>query len=483
MATSAVQLGPDEFAAKIKAAHPAYAEIPNTELSQKVLAKYPQYWQHVDPAKFAEKGIWQPSSTAKPAESTGKVHEESEFGKNMTSAVGAASPVLATAGGVAGGALGGPPGAVLGAAEGGAVGNAIAQHAEGTHSAAEVFGAGATQGALEYLGGTVLPKALEKVGVQAAPRVFKAINNYIGLKPADLPKWGRTVEESDKIASTVLNEAGVKKTLPMQRDAIEAARALRNSQTEKIVASPAGRLVDLDAKLLDRAVELDKAVSLGEFPETTKNMIDANLAEMQKVAGEHGATAGGKMLPSQMHAMRKSIQQQIKDWNPETTNPRQWFLQRIYHDLNDSIAQGLPTSEATAFRANNKIQTELIVAREAAKEKILAQELKPSPGILTRAARVTGGAMVGAGSGTLIASETGQNKEHGAIVGGLIGAGLGSYGRHLAGIDVPASSEIAAQKAIAKAAPYLAKAAKYAGPNTPRAVQAVIDSIRSRPSQ
>jgi hypothetical protein len=341
--------------------------------------------------------------------------------------------------------------------------------------------AGAGQGALELVGGQIAPKIIERVGKAAIPKVIKSVNNYIGLKPADLPKWGRTIEDSDEIGKTVLAEAGIKKTLPMQRDAIEAARALRNTQTERIVASPAGRLVDFDAKLLDRAVELDKAVSLGEFPETTKNMIDANLSEMQKVATEHGAATSGKMTPTQMHAMRKSIQQQIKDWSPDTTNPRQWFLQRIYHDLNDSIAQGLPAAEAKAFRANNKIQTNLIIAREATKEKLLSRELKPSPGLVTSAVNRAGGALIGAGSGTIIAGETGQSKEKGAIIGGLIGAGLGSYGRHLGKAELPAA-DIAAQQVISRTAPYLAKAVKES-PKGARAVQALIDSIRSNQTQ
>ncbi len=493
MATSTPQLGPDEFAAKIKTAHPAYASIPNDQLSQKVLAKYPQYWQHVDAAKFAAKGMWQPSSTAKPTESTGAIIDpktgkprgESEMGKNMESAMGAASPVLATVGGVVGGAVGGPPGAAGGAMLGGMVGTDIANKAAG--KSFDDKGAalsGVAQGALEYVGGTVVPKALEKMGARAIPRVYKAINNYIGLKPTDLPKWGRTAEEADKIAETVRAEAGIQKTLPAQRDAIEAARALRNAQTEKIVASPAGRLVDFDAKLLDRAVELDKAVSLGDFPETTKNMIDANLAEMQKVAGEHGATAGGRMTPPQMHAMRKSIQQQIKDWSPDTTNPRQWLLQHIYHDLNDSIAEGLPKSEATAFRANNRIQTNLITAREAATKKILAEQTKNTPGLATKAFRTVGGAAVGAASGAgFSAMEDPGSIKRDMLVGAMIGAAGGRFSESLRPSTVLPRADIRAEQAIAKAAPYLAKAGKYAGPATPRAVQVVIDSIRSRPQQ
>jgi hypothetical protein len=398
---------------------------------------------------------------------------ESMLGKNMRSVVGAASPILATFGGIGGAAVAGPAGAVAGAAYGGFVGEGIARDAAGKpRSAGAELAAGAEQGAFE-LGGIGAGKLFEKIGAAALPKVIKGVNNYIGLKPTDLPKWGRTVEDSNEIARTVLNECGIKKTLPMQRDAIEAARALRNTQTERIVASPSGRLVDLDAKILDRAVELDKAVSLGEFPETTKGMIDANLEEMQRVAGEHGASATGKMTPAQMHAMRKSIQQQIKDWNPETTNPRQWFLQKIYHDLNDSIAQGLPEAEARAFRSNNKIQTNLIIAREAANKKIVGQELSPSHGIATRAKWAVGGAAAGAG----YAAATGhpENMLKDAAFGAVAAGGA----RHLS--DSP-FADIATQRAIANAAPYIAKAAKKS-PEGVRVVQGILDAIRSRDSQ
>jgi hypothetical protein len=38
---------PDQFAAKIKEKYPAYAAIPNHELTDKILKKYPQYGEHV----------------------------------------------------------------------------------------------------------------------------------------------------------------------------------------------------------------------------------------------------------------------------------------------------------------------------------------------------------------------------------------------------------------------------------------------------
>ncbi len=413
---------------------------------------------------------------------TGKPRGESHFGRDLTAVTAASEPITATAGGLIGGAVGGPVGAIAGATAGGAIGAGIAEKAEtGKVTPGEVAKGGVEQGALEFVGGMLVPKMLAKLGSAAGPKVLKTVNNYIGLKPSDLPKWGRTVEDSDVIAKTVMSEAGIKKTLPAQRDAIELARTLRNAQTEQVVKTPLARSVDFDARILDRAVELDKAVSLGEFPEATKGMIDANLKELQNIAIEHGASASGKMLPEQMHAMRKSIQQQIKDWNPETTNPRQWLLQRVYHDLNDSIAQGLPDSEARMFRANNKIQTNLIIAREATKEKLLSQQLKSTPGIVTSTVNRVGGAAVGALSGATIAGETGSNKGHGAIIGGLIGAGLGSYARHLGKAELP-SMDVAAMRSIEKAAPYVAKAAAKS-PHAVRGVQGIIDAIRSQRSQ
>ena len=467
MATTPVQLGPDEFAAKIKAQHPVYAKLPNDELNKKVLAKYPQYWKSVDAGKFAAKGMYQPASTETPTTSTGQVASESTAGKVMSAGLSAASPALAIIGGIGGAALAGPPGAVAGAALGGGVGKAIEQVATKQPVAGATYDAAVGQGLLEA-SGIGLSKVVAKVGEKAIPRITRSVINYIGLKPADLPKWGRIAEEAESIAKTVLNEAGVQKTLPAQRDAIEAARLAHDAATEKLVAMPGGKVTDFHSVALDRAVKLLDDVEKEGVPQEQINAIDKNLEGITENLKEH-------MTPEELLTAKRDIAKQITTWNTETTNVRQRYLQGLYRDINDAIKKALPADAAKEFAHHNQIQTQLIVAREAAQEKLTAQITKPKPGLVTKGLRMAGGAMVGSASGAGIAAETGQNQEHGAIVGGLIGAGLGSYGRHVSSAEFPAL-DVKVQQAIAKAASKLSTAARAVP-----AVARVLQGITSRP--
>jgi hypothetical protein len=395
-----------------------------------------------------------------------------DISHGASAAASAASPILATIGAVAGSAIG-PEGSVGGAALGGMLGKDIENKAAGKPFDDKGGAlAGVEQGGLEYVGGTVAPKILEKMGAKAVPKVYKAINNYIGLKPNDLPKWGRTAEEAEQIAETVRAEAGVKRTLPAQRDAIEAARKAHDEATVKLVQSPGGKITDMHSVAINRAVNLLDEVEKEGVPQEQLNAIDKNVKGITDNFKEH-------MTPEELLQSKRSISNQITTWDKNTTNIRQRYLQGLYADINHAIESALPPDEAQAFRAHNQIQTRLIVAREAAKEKLVAQQLKDDPGIVTKLVNRVAGGAVGAVSGATIARETGSNEGHGAVIGGMIGAGLGSYARHLGKSAYPVA-DIAAQRAIVKAAPYIAKAAKVS-PHAVRGVQAVIDSIQSRP--
>jgi hypothetical protein len=462
-------LTPDSLAALVKAKYPGkYDSKPNAEIAKAWLNKYPEYWKHTDAGAFEKIGAWRPSSTANPVQY--QPHVESKSGKVMSGVVDAAPAITATLGAVAGGAVGGPVGATAAAGYMGGAGEAYRRRVEGlpvSHVAEAEQGVG--QAALEYVGGSVIPKALEKIGLKAIPKVYKAINNYIGLKPSDLPKWGRTAEEAEKIAQTVHTEAGIQKTLEAQKAAIETARAAHDQATLKLVQAPGGKVTDFHSVAIDRAVKLLDEVEKEGVPQEQINAIDKNLKGITDNLKE-------RMNPEELLAAKRNISSQITTWDKSTTNIRQRYLQGLYADINHAIESALPKEEAAAFRGHNQIQTRLIVAREAAKEKLAAQALKDSPGIMTKLVNRAGGAAVGAVSGATIARETGSNEEHGAIIGGMIGGGLGSYARHLGKTSLPVA-DVAAQRLISNAAPYLAKAAK-AGPAAVRAVQATIDAVR-----
>lgn len=473
MSDTPTGMDPESLASAIKTKFPGkYDSRPTGELTKAWLQKYPAYWKNVDAASFSKLGMYQPASTEAPAQFPD--HKETPSGKAIETGGKALVGALPMIGGTVGGALGamgaGPAGAVMGAAAGGAAGKNIENRFEGQDPHTGTGGAAITQGATELIGGQVLPKMLENIGANAVPKVYKALSNYIGLKPSDLPKWGRTAEEADKITKTVLQEAGVKKTLEAQKDAIEAARQAHDAATVKIVQAPGAKTTDFHSVAIDRAVKLLGEVEKEGVPQEQLNAIDKNL---------EGVTSNIKanMTPSELLDTKRSIQKQITTWDRNTTNIRQRYLQGLYDDINHAIVSALPKDAAADFRAHNVVQTHLITAREAAKEKLLAQQLKATPGIATRTVRGVVKPIVGATIGATVGGAT--EGRRGAVIGGLVGAGAGTVAEKLGTAELPAM-DVKAQQAIAKAAPYLAKVTKKTVPTAARTLEA-IQNIQSRP--
>jgi uncharacterized protein YcfJ len=359
-------------------------------------------------------------------------------------------------------------GGIPGAAAGGAAGELISHPEAGAKGAAIE---GAEQGALELVGGKIAPKVLSKIAAKASPRAAEILNNYIGLGKANLPKFGRTIQNARDIAQTVLEKVGVKPTLESQRAAIESTRASYEAATQKIVATPGGKLTDVHTTLLNRAVELLKQVEKEGVPHEQIVAIDKNLEAVTDAAKKK------LMNPAEIHEMRREIQKQITDWRPDTTNIRMRFLQGVYHDLNDAITRSLPADEARAFRAANKVQSKLITARQAADSTLLKESLKQSPGLVTKAARVVGGAAAGGVAGAVFDS---GDRAHGAIEGALLGAAGGGVSNKISSINKPAL-DVAAQKILGRSAEALAKVSK-ASPTVVRALQS-IRAIQSTPQQ
>lgn len=466
MSTPAVtpKVSPEEFAQSVKAKYPVYAKIPDAELASKIITKYPQYRDKVDWSAAP------PSSSKGTTASSGR-GQESKAGKFMSAAqpkMAAAAPaVLGTIGGLVGSLTAGPAGAIAGASFGGSVGEAGRQKQMGEKpSFGKQLGEGAIQGGMEAAG-VGMGAALEKIGAKALPRAYKALNNFIGLGKTNLPKMGRTAEGAEDVAKTVIREAGVKKTLPEQKAAIEAAREAHDSATMKLMQSPGGKLTSMHSIVYDRAVKLLREVEKEGVPQEQINAIDKNL---EGIIAPHKDA----MNPAEMHQLRRDIQKQITDWNPNTVNIRQRFLQGVYHDLNHAIEQALPPGSASAFKQHNRIQSRLIIAREAAKAKELKEATEATPGIATKAARVVGKMAVGSAVGATAGSMYGGHTGEGAVTGAI----LGSVGEATRGMNLP-HMDVAAQKAIAKAAPKIAKLARNS-PQAARALQA-IQAIQSQP--
>jgi hypothetical protein len=468
--------------------------VPKDMVPQALKAGGKMYSQQNQAAALEQRAM-DPNSQYKPTTvSTGRTGKQTGLGRFMEKyapgVVGAAPALGATVGGVVGSLLS-PVGSAGGAGIGASAGEAYREKVTGEKlSPKKIATEGGEQAALEYVGGTMAPKLIAKIGAKASPRVAELVNRYIGLKPGSMPKFGRTISNARQVAKTVVEKAGIKPNLEAQHAAIEVARKKADDQTLKLVQTDAGRLVDVKSKILDLSSKLDKKLSLGEYPEFTKQMIDANVEEFENIAKEHGATSSGNMVPAQMHAMRRSIQKQITDWDPKTRNLRQKFLQDVYHSLNEGIAQGLPSGSSRSFLRNNRTQTLLIQAREAAAKKLTEQGTsKAKRGIASKVATAGAGAAIGAAGGALYGLAGGGRGEGGDSGGsGSIGSDVlrGAGWGLLAGTGVAGAREvnlpvldIKAQQTIAKLAPALAKAAKHS-PAAARALQA-IQSIQSRP--
>jgi hypothetical protein len=368
----------------------------------------------------------------------------------------------ATMGAVAGGPVGAGVGAMAGeAAKQGIDGGKV--------DPKSVAVSGVENAALEYVGGKLAPKILERIAKAAPARATEIVNNYLGLAKAQLPKFGRTVQNAEEIGRTVLEKVGIKPNLQAQKTAIEATRAAYEDATKDLVHAPGSRTVDVGSMIKDRAFKMSKEARLEGLPIEQKRAIIDNMKALTD------ATSGKQMNPAEMHSMRKELQKQITDWNPQTTNIRQRFLQGAYHDLNDSITRSLPPKEARQFLANNRIQSKLITARTAAESTLLKETLKAKPGLATAATRMAGRAAVGGAVGGAAGSEFGHGKE-GAVIGALGGALSGKVGE----VSLP-RADIKATQILGKTAAKLAKVSK-ATPQIVRTLQA-IQAVQSRPQQ
>jgi hypothetical protein len=399
-----------------------------------------------------------------PMPASTKPHEQAPLRERVASKAGEALPMV---GATVGAFAGGPVGAGVGAMAGTAAEQGIDK---GSVSPKDVAVSGVENAALEYVGGKLAPKILGKIAAKAGPRVAEIVNNYLGLSKGQLPKFGRTVQNAQEIAQTVLDKVGIKPNLEAQKAAIETTRQAYDDATKKLVQAPGSKLADVHSALYDRAVKLLDQSEKEGVPAEKLNAIDKNLESLLKAS-----KPGGMMNPGEMHAMRKEIQQQITDWNPQTLDIRQRFLQGAYHDLNDSIARSLPPKEAREFLANNRIQSKLITARNAADATIHKAADKSGPGLATRAARTAGRAAVGAAAGGLGGSEIGHGKE-GAVLGAVAGAASG----RVLEANLP-RADVLTQKILGKTAAKLAKVSK-ATPQVVRTLNA-IQAVQSRPQQ
>jgi hypothetical protein len=512
------QLSSDQFAAQIKAKYPQYKDVPNAELTQKIVAKYPQYKDKVkmeahmpgntggssgtwdeEPtglkgvAAGFEKTIAQGVATAtegigntiqrmrgKPTLSVDKKELEPA---NASQAVGAAAESVAEyAVGEAGlkalnAALKLKNVAAVSAivakfpklaeiAEAGLKAAGIGTALSAAHGEAHPVEAGAVTG-MFGAGGEAASQVLKSVAPSVIAKSNALMNRYIGLQKSDLPKWERFKPGSaDDIGKTVIERVGVKRTLAEQHAAIESVRDNVNAETEHMLSQVKGKLVPFHANLQSISDKLAKELFLAGQDKTGAAVaaLNANIQEFKEIYNPN-------LTVQEALKLRRIVGQQVK-WSQlsSTENVRQMVLGEMYHTLNDSIENALPTGMARKFAANNKLQQRLIIARDAAGEKLNNEAKAKGPGLVSKTAGMATGATVGAVVGGAAGERYGHPGE-GAAFGAVAGAGIG-HGK--VNFDMP-RADIATSRSLAKAAPRLAQLAKKS-PVAARALQAITDA-------
>ena len=305
-----------------------------------------------------------------------------------------------------------------------------------------------TAGVAEYLS----PK-IAKAGSKALPKAWAKINSYIGLSTSDMPKWERlSPGKAEEIGKTVMEQGALRGTLEETYAATEAAREKINGQTEKLVNTAIAKQVPVHSILKGIGKNLEKEIitSGQDVAGTATKALDANLQEFTGITKPNMSTKEALEL-------RRKIQKEIK-WNQiaDTMNVRQRFLGELYSSLNDGIERALNPQDASEFSRLNKTQSRLIIARDAAGERLAKEEMKQITGLSERAAKMLIGGTVGAISGGAAGSEFGHAKE-GAISGAVLGTAAGSIAK--TNVNLPRAT-VAEKQAISKLAPRIAELAK-----------------------
>lgn len=465
------KISPEEFASKIKAKYPAYANVSNAELTHRFIAKYPVYKERVDWGAAAPAGMT--GATV----STGRVGPESAAGKFMSAAqpkLAAAAPAVGgTIGAVAGGLVAGPPGAVVGAAYGGGVGEAAREKQMGEKSSlGHQVGEAALQGGMEFVGGTVAPRVLGKIGSMAAKSIDadSKMAKLLGLK---ITKRGvNSKEAAEQITSLVNKEVKGYKDLGELQAKVTQVKEGYNQATDSLINthSLTSRSIPWTNIVYRNGVN---AIQEAEAFNRPTKAID-ELVDMldKKITTPHAA-------PKDLLDIRRTLLRETDPASGQAMWPAgtKQFRTMLYHDINREIKDALPAQAAREFSTNNSKVSRLIHAENAIKAKnakLFTGQIKPEES----AAAEFGSKVVGAAKHSLPAIGAYEGyRQHHSVTGAVAGAAIG-YGAS------KAIGSTAARAAVARVAPKLAAAAKHS-PQAARALQALteVQSVNNRPDK
>lgn len=239
------------------------------------------------------------------------------------------------------------------------------------------------KGALKLAGPAIMGD-IDKV----SPKLAKMINDHIGLQSSDLAKWKRMMPDAPlKIGQTVAEEAGFNPKLKPQYDQITGALDDLTGKQEKLVKDASNRVAlnhpsgqpvkyqpkaNVDNILLNQAEELRHELArAGGLNEGTNAAVDLNRDTMR-------GTRAAPKTAEQLVQMRRDIKPSTFDHN--TPNIEQRYRQNVYHAINDTVEQMLSPEDAAQFKSANQKIHNLIIAKDAAGEKLFKGNLvSPSP--------------------------------------------------------------------------------------------------------
>lgn len=397
-------MSPADFAQKIKAKYPQYANVNDDELVTRIVEKYPEYRSKVRPVT--------PSAENNFGMVSGQKMQPTQFDQPKPTAVGRvmnkvapvvtedAPAILGMTGATVGTALAGPPGGIGGAIIGGAAGKAIQQNADNKprtvgQTFQEQIGAGAVQGATEGAGQAVAPlvgkvlkagaRGAQKVAPVIASKADEMMANLIGAgKQKYVGKAGDLVSKAKDIGGVVNDAIKGGVTLDQITTNIGQAKEGINQANEALLtrANQTGS-VDIGHLLTKSGTNSLNATS----HEPTQNAIDAAVRQIEQQYGSNQIPVS-KALELRRLLLKTTDAAGNRLWGASSKG----FRTSLYHDLNDAIAANMSPADAAAFRENNYKVATLIKAEDAAQAQRLAnmsssglEGLKANSGLVGKA--------------------------------------------------------------------------------------------------
>ena len=305
---------------------------------------------------------------------------------------------------------------------------------------------------------------LEEMGAKSLSKAYVALTKLIGVKKTDLEKWEQSnIKNTEEVGKAVLDRVGFTGSLEDLHVRIEKAREDVQAETENLVKNTVGsKMVSFHAMLDDIKKDLIDKIEktgpvMGGSTQEMKDAVEKNYQEAKKFISSPFAS------PEKTLEFRRMVLKRLKGqlFGDKPTGVEKDFLQRAYQKAGDGIDSALPDSVKGQFGKLNRLQSRLIIGRDAAEEKIRSTETK-EVGLATKLARHA----IGAGVGGVLGYLGGQHFGEGAASaagGAILGGATGSK------IDLP-RADVGIQVAKSKIGPALAYAARKS-PAIARAIE------------